>query len=324
VDDLGPLVDRPLLVVEASDAALLGALRTRVPVLPCVLVGVGAPGRTGPEAVGTTDVLLTHEPDAPPPWVSMPGGDVEAGVRTLTEAVEASPAAAVTLAQVLRIGEGADVDAAILIESLAYGLLQAGPDFRRWLTGRSPRPHRTSQTPVTVERDGDVLTITLNRPEVHNAYDAAMRDALAAALQLVIDDDSITAVHLRGAGPSFCAGGDLAEFGTAPDPTTGHLIRTTRSAAALLAASAPRVTAHLHGACVGAGIELPAFAARVVADQRATFRLPEVGMGLIPGAGGTASFPRRIGRHRAAWLALTGTELDATTAAAWGLVDEIR
>jgi enoyl-CoA hydratase/carnithine racemase len=74
---------------------------------------------------------------------------------------------------------------------------------------------------------------------------------------------------------------------------------------------------------VGAGIELPAFAAHVVAHPGAFFQLPEIGMGLIPGAGGTVSLPRRIGRQRTAWLALTGRRLDAPTALAWNLIDEV-
>ena len=80
----------------------------------------------------------------------------------------------------------------------------------------------------------------------------------------------------------------------------------------------------VHGACVGAGIELPAFAGRVVASRDAWFALPEVAMGLVPGAGGTVSLPRRIGAQRTAWLALTGRRIDAETALAWGLVDELR
>jgi enoyl-CoA hydratase/carnithine racemase len=131
-------------------------------------------------------------------------------------------------------------------------------------------------------------------------------------------------VILRGAGPAFCGGGDLAEFGTLPDPATAHGIRSTRSPGRLLAQCAERVRAELHGACVGAGIELPAFARRVVATRDAFFQLPELGMGLVPGAGGTVSLPRRIGRQRTAYLALSGLRLDADTAHRWGLVDEIR
>ena len=79
----------------------------------------------------------------------------------------------------------------------------------------------------------------------------------------------------------------------------------------------------LHRACIGAGIELPAFAGTVLAAPDARVRLPEVAMGLVPGAGGTVSLPRRIGRHRTCWLGVTGAELDAEAALAWGLVDRI-
>jgi enoyl-CoA hydratase/carnithine racemase len=104
---------------------------------------------------------------------------------------------------------------------------------------------------------------------------------------------------------------------------TAHLVRTVRSPARLLAGLGPRLIVHLHGACVGAGIELAAFAATVVAAPDTRCRLPEISLGLIPGSGGTVSIPRRIGRHRAAWLALGGETIDVQTAEQWGLVDEI-
>jgi enoyl-CoA hydratase/carnithine racemase len=142
-------------------------------------------------------------------------------------------------------------------------------------------------------------------------------------LQLAVCDASIREVVIDGAGSSFCSGGDLGEFGTLPDPTTAHGIRSTRNAARLLAACADRVRVFVHGACVGAGVELPAFAGRVVAAEDAFFELPELGMGLVPGAGGTVSIPRRIGRQRTAYLALSGMRLDAATALRWGLIDEL-
>lgn len=172
-------------------------------------------------------------------------------------------------------------------------------------------------------RDGDRLDITLTRPHVRNALDTAMRDALVDAFRLVALDDTITDVHLRGAGSAFCAGGDLDEFGSFPDPATAHTVRLTQSIGRAIAAVADRVTAHLHGPCYGSGIELPAFAHTVIAAPDTTIALPELTLGLIPGAGGTVSLPRRIGRHRTAHLALTGTPIDAPTALAWGLVDAI-
>ena len=118
-------------------------------------------------------------------------------------------------------------------------------------------------------------------------------------------------------------GGDLDEFGEAADAGLAHASRLTRSAGAALHALRDRVEARLHGACVGAGIELPAFVNRVVARDDAFFQLPEVSMGLVPGAGGTASILPRIGRRRLAYMALTGVRIDAATALEWGLVDEI-
>ena len=176
---------------------------------------------------------------------------------------------------------------------------------------------------MLAERRDDRLDLTLNRPRVRNAYSATVRDQLCEGLALAAADPSIAEVHLWGDGPDFCSGGDLTEFGTSSDPVSAHLVRMARSAAALLGQVGERVVAHLHGACVGAGIELPALAARVAAQPDTRLQLPEVAMGLIPGAGGTASLPRRIGRHRAAWLALTGQSIDAGTAHEWGLVDEL-
>jgi enoyl-CoA hydratase/carnithine racemase len=129
--------------------------------------------------------------------------------------------------------------------------------------------------------------------------------------------------EFRAAGPDFSFGGDLHEFGSAPDPATAHVIRLTRSVGALIASHRDRVTAYVHGACYGAGCEVPAFAGRVVATADARFALPEISLGLIPGAGGTVSVTGRIGRWRTAWLALSGARIDAPTALAWGLVDEL-
>jgi enoyl-CoA hydratase/carnithine racemase len=150
-----------------------------------------------------------------------------------------------------------------------------------------------------------------------------MRDALCAALDLPLEDASIEEIILRGAGAAFCAGGDLDEFGHARDAASAHLTRTTRSAAPLIHRLRERIECHVHGACIGAGIELPAFADRVVAAPDAFFQLPEVAMGLIPGAGGTVSIVNRIGRLRTAFLALSNQRIDAPTALIWGLVDEI-
>jgi enoyl-CoA hydratase/carnithine racemase len=177
---------------------------------------------------------------------------------------------------------------------------------------------------VLVRRYGDALHLTLDRPERRNAYGREMRDALVAALDIALLDDAVTEVVLAGNGPSFCSGGDLGEFGIQSDLATAHLVRTRGGAARPLHHLRDRVTVRVHGSCVGAGIELPAFASRIVADPGAVFRLPELGMGLIPGAGGTVSLPRRIGRWRTLHLVLSGCSLAADRALNWGLVDQLQ
>ncbi len=297
------------------------------PGAPLVLVGVSDRARLPPAPAGC-DVLLTAVPEAPPPWVGSDvlDGSVGAAAATLVDRIRGRPQAATTLAQILRAGAGIEVVGALVVESLAYSTLQAGPEFGAWLAGRQREsaPAPPDEPPVLVERpDATTLAVTLNRPAKRNAYNAAMRDGLADALAVAASDETIARVVVRARGPSFCAGGDLDEFGTTPDPATAHAIRTGRSVGARLAACSPRVVAYLHGHCVGAGVELPAFAGRVVADPAARFALPEVGMGLVPGAGGTASIPRRIGRQRTAWLALSGAPLPAAAARRWGLVDAL-
>ncbi|MFE9924540.1 enoyl-CoA hydratase/isomerase family protein [Streptomyces sp. NPDC005774] len=283
-----------------------------------VLVGVAAQPVEPPRDF---DILLTAAPHPPRPWVAC--ADPHATARGLADAVTAQPAAAVALVQVLRMGARLTGPDRLVLESLAYSTLQGGAGFRAWLASARRRPARPAAVPVRLTRDGARLTATLDRPGVRNAFDAATRDALCEALHVALADPSITRLDLRGNGPAFCSGGDLAEFGTSRDPAQAHLIRVGRSPAALLQRCAHKVTAHLHGACVGAGIELAAFAGRVLAAPDTVIRLPEVGMGLIPGAGGTASLPVRIGRERTAYLALSGVGLPAGDAFAWGLVDEI-
>jgi enoyl-CoA hydratase/carnithine racemase len=237
--------------------------------------------------------------------------------------VGSSPLAACALAVLLRGSADRSLDAGLTAESAVYSTLQAGPEFAAWRAARPRRSRGPEGDPVAVARDGAVVTVMLDRPHVRNALDTTMRDQLVDAFSLAAVDPSIAEVHLRGVGPDFCAGGDLDEFGSFPDPATAHLVRLQQSVGRVIAAVADRVTAHLHGACVGSGIELPAFAGRVVAAPSTRISLPEVALGLVPGAGGTVGITRRIGRHRTARLALTGEVLDAATAHRWGLVDAL-
>jgi len=362
LDTVGPIGGVPLVVVRVADDAATSRCAGLLRRMPCVGIGVDETGDL-PSAASALDILLTQAKDPPAPWV---GSEAAADHEAISEAVARSPEASVTLVQLLRIGEVLDRRDALIAESLAYGLLQGGRSHREWLSSRplrdcrplAGRPGDATDSAVLLERTGDALRVTLNRPAVRNAYNTAMRDGLVGAFQLGAIDPTITSIEVDGAGASFCSGGDLTEFGTVPDAVTGHLVRSSRSPAWWLAESRPAggrgvggggrggrrggrpgrggdggsrvrgrggapVSFFVHGPCVGAGVELPAFGTEVSADPATTFRLPEVAMGLVPGAGGTASLPARIGRHRTAHLAISGGAIDAATALGWGLVDRV-
>lgn len=322
-------IREPLLLVRLdvpAEPAVLAAAERAAADAGRILVGVGI----GPDFDTAMDPLvsaldLTLVPPrlaTSPDRVGVPDPVEEAG--ELHRRVLANPQAATALAGLLRWSGSLGVPAGLEAESLAYSTLLGGREFRRWLDKRGPLPMpRPAHEPVLVARHGGELRITLNRPERRNAYGREVRDALVAALEVAVLEAGVTRVVLDGAGPLFSAGGDLAEFGTAPDLATAHIVRTRGGAGRLLHLLADRLEARVHGRCVGAGIELPAFAGRVVARSGATFQLPEVAMGLVPGAGGTVSIPRRIGRWRTLYLALTGRPLDAATALRWGLVDAV-
>lgn len=252
-------------------------------------------------------------------------GDPDAQLGQLRDAVAASPEASVALVQLLRSSCDAPVERALHLESLTYGLLQTGATFQAWLAQRRAAPPTGDEgSVVSVERDDSLLRIRLSRPDRRNALNVAMRDQLSEALELLVADRSLDGAVLDGAGANFCAGGDLDEFGSTPSPAIGHHVRSVRSLPRLMHRVRDRVRVQLHGACIGAGIELSAFAGSVIADPDTTFRLPEVGFGLVPGAGGTVSVTRRCGRQRTAWLALTGKTIGTDTALAWGLIDAVR
>lgn len=255
---------------------------------------------------------------------AVPVEDPAPALASLAAGVAANPQAAVAMAQLLRLACWDDVAAGLVAESLTYSTLQSGPEHRRWLSDRGPATVPPDPgDPVLVRRIGSRLDVVLDRPHRANAVTAAVRDALVEAFRLASLDPTLDGIVLTGAGASFCSGGDLAEFGTTPDPATGHAVRTLRSPAWWLHRIGRRVRVHLHGACIGAGIELPSFAGTVLAAPDTRIRLPEVAMGLVPGAGGTVGITRRIGPSRTTYLAVTGAQLDAHEALAWGLVDRI-
>ena len=243
----------------------------------------------------------------------------------LEQRIQRFPIASMVLVQVLRSTEMLSWSQALDMESLAYSTLQAGPEFSAWRASRGEEgdmPVATGE-PVLLRRNGAVVEAVLNRASSRNAISVEMRDALVDMLQLLEADPSIEQVQLSANGACFSVGGELREFGTAPDPATAHWVRSVQSPARLFAKWSPKITCRVHGACIGSGIELPAFASRLVAHPKSFFQLPELQLGLIPGAGGTVSIARRIGRQRTAWMVLSGKRVNASTALEWGLVDEL-
>jgi enoyl-CoA hydratase/carnithine racemase len=323
LDDRGRVAE-PLAVVDlagGAPAAVLEGAAARARGGGRLLIGIAPeplPAGMRP-LLAALDLTLAAAGNAYPECVTVPDPDAEA--RALAQAVTGNPQASLVLGQVLRTTQTLDVPAALEVESFAYSTLLGGPEFRRWLAGRGDRPPpRAAGAAVITQRDGACLRITLNQPERRNAYGRLLRDALADALRVALLDSGITQVVLDGAGPCFCSGGDLDEFGTTPDLATAHFVRTRAGAGRLIHDLGARIEARVHGPCIGAGVELAAFAGTVLAAEGTTFRLPEIRMGLIPGAGGTVSIPRRIGRWRTLYLALTGRPLDTSTALAWGLI----
>ncbi|MET1756723.1 enoyl-CoA hydratase/isomerase family protein [Novosphingobium sp. RD2P27] len=288
----------PLAVIDLESAQ--ADLDLRLP--PCPVIGLG--NRAHPLA-SKVDVVME------PPFE----------VATLIRNVAANPRAAGAFVQLLRSTAGLEPACALPIESMAYAMLQGSAEHAAWKSAR----RSISATPgrVRAERRDNLLEIVLDRAASGNAIDRQMRDDLSAVLGLASLDASLHQICLKGAGKAFSLGADLDEFGTTADPATAHAIRSLTLPAYAAAECAERLEVHVDGACVGAGIELAAFAHRIYATQRSWFQLPELAMGIIPGAGGCVSLPRRIGRQRTTLMFLSGRRLSARLALDWGLVDAL-
>ncbi|MCV7386641.1 enoyl-CoA hydratase/isomerase family protein [Mycolicibacterium porcinum] len=253
---------------------------------------------------------------------------VEQALGELTERCRTWPQAAAVCDDVLRaIDPAGPTRAGLITESLAYSTLQSGSEFRRWLSERGPAAAPQLPEPVQAHREGNTLHVRFNRPQRHNAFSTDARGALLEALEVARLDPSVDEVVLGGNGRSFCSGGDLAEFGSFADPASAHLARTRHSPALVLDELTEklgrRCRAEVHGQVLGSGLEMACYCGWVSCHPDATLGLPELALGLIPGAGGTVSITRRIGRWRTAYLVLSGRTIDAATALAWGLVDEV-
>ena len=176
-------------------------------------------------------------------------------------------------------------------------------------------------TEVEVARDGAVQTITLNRPDVLNAFNRALHAGLRDALKEARDPD-VRAVVITGAGRGFCAGQDLTEFQAAPD-IGGSLRETYHPNVLAIRALEKPVIAAVNGACAGAGLSLACACDIRIASDSAAFVPGFVGIGLVPDAGGTYFIHRLLGAPRAFEWMSSNRRLTAAEAHAWGLVSEV-
>jgi len=177
---------------------------------------------------------------------------------------------------------------------------------------------------IIYEKKGGIAYITLNRPQALNAYNIKMRDELYEVLGAIKDDPEVEVVILKGAGEkAFCAGADLTEFLTAPEPVFARKARFDRDIWGLFLSIEQPIIAALHGYVLGSGIEMALCCDIRLASEDARFGLPETGLGIIPAAGGSQTLPRTIGPAAALEMLMTGRWLTASEALKIKLVNRV-
>ncbi len=177
---------------------------------------------------------------------------------------------------------------------------------------------------IIYEKTDNVAYITLNRPKALNAYNVRMRDELFEVLGAIRDDPEVWVTILKGAGEkAFCAGADLTEFLTAPSPVFAREARFNRDIWGRFLSIPKPFIAALHGYVLGSGIEMSLCCDIRIAADDAQFGLPEVGLGIIPAAGGSQTLPRVAGRANALDLLLTGRWIKADEAQRMKLINRV-
>ena len=177
---------------------------------------------------------------------------------------------------------------------------------------------------IIFEKSQGVAWVTLNRPRVLNAYNVQMRDDLYEVLTAVKDDPEITVVIFKGVGErAFCVGADLTEFGTVPSRVIARQVRWERDVWGLLLSLKQPLLAALHGYVLGSGMEIAACCDIRIASEDAIFGMPEVGLGMIPAAGGSQTLPRLLRAGRALEVLLTGQRISAAEAYRIGFVNKV-
>jgi len=179
-------------------------------------------------------------------------------------------------------------------------------------------------SPVLVEVEGGICWIRLNRPEKLNSMTLEMHDLIQKALDDVVDDNNVGCVVITGMSDrAFCAGADITNFSKlSPDSAKDFSEKGQETIQRILSHSKP-VIAAVNGYALGGGCELAAACDFRIASERARFSQPEIGLGLIPGWGGTQLLPSLVGIAKAKELILTGATVKAPEALEMGLVNEV-
>jgi enoyl-CoA hydratase len=180
---------------------------------------------------------------------------------------------------------------------------------------------QSSREGVVAQSEGEVLYVTLNRPDVHNALNDSLLEELKRVITVAGADDGPRVIVITGAGPkAFSAGADLDEMtGLEHEAAREVLLHGQEVFRCIEQSSVPTIAA-VNGFAIGGGFELALACAFILAADCASFSLPESGLGLIPGYGGTQRLPRLIGRQAALHVMLTGERLSAQRAYDLGLV----
>lgn len=174
------------------------------------------------------------------------------------------------------------------------------------------------------EKRGDVAHVTLNRPEVLNIHNVQMRDDMFEVLSAIKGDTEIRVAVFSGAGEkAFCAGADLSEFLTSPPPVAAREVRLDRDLWGLFLSIPQPLIAAVHGYVLGSGLEMALCCDLRIAADNARFGLPEIGLGMIPAAGGTQTVPRMAGLGQALDMLLTNRWIDANEALKTGLINKV-
>jgi len=174
---------------------------------------------------------------------------------------------------------------------------------------------------LSVEKEGGVATLTLNRPEARNALSAELRTALRDAFRSLPEDDAVGVVILTGAAPAFCAGLDLAELSSTGMHGAG--VAAGQSVVDAMEACNRPIIGAINGAAITGGFELALACDVLIGSSEARFADTHARVGILPGWGLSQKLPRLIGPVRAKWASLTGNFIDAVRAEHWGLLAEV-